>query len=968
MNRHSNRVGWSVGLGLCLTALLLPAQGQNTVPQTNARQQTAQTPDTKKPAQPPKTGAVDLEDDPFDLLQDVVAPARRGPGGAGQKPAAEEPPQIVELEADRIPTIKTKGSCLLKGGTILTVTQGIIENGDILIKDGKIAAIGKGLTAPDGVPVIDVKGKYLTPGIVDAHSHIAMDSVNEGSDSITAEVRMHDVIVPDSITMYRALSNGVTSALLLHGSANPIGGQSVVVKLKWKHPVEDIIIPDAPRMIKFALGENVKQSNRGGGGFGGGRFPATRMGVEAVYRRAFDAARNYMAAWDQYAQEKAKDPNAIPPRKDLRLEALADVLKGNIRVQCHSYRADEMAMMLRLSQEYHFKLMLHHALEAYKILPEIVAAGAQVSTFADAWAYKEEANDAIPYNAALCMNAGIVTSVNSDNEAGTDRLNIEAANCIKYGGLSDNDALRLITINPAIQLGIDKRTGSLEVGKDGDVTVWAGYPLSVYSKCDLTIVEGETLYQRRDPFGLDKLAVLDTTPMLHATTPSTSKKSGMESPFVSVPPALPESAVYAIVGGTVHPVSSPEITDGTVIVEDGKIKAVGKHLPVPKGATVVQARGMQVYPGLIDAGSEMGLSEIDSINATIDSSEGGEFQPDLLSATAVNPGSEHFAIARNNGITTAAVRPSGGMISGQVGVLDLAGWTPQLMLVKNRAALRVAFPETRRGFGRFGAQLSADQLQQMRDSSNQRVKLLKDYFDRARRYAAAKAQGSSSIPTDPEMEAMIPYITGQAPVILNVSTAQGAKQALQFADDEGIKPILSGGADVWKVADLLAKKGVPYLYSIPINNSIANISAPNEWDPVDTSWSAAGVLQRAGVKLCFQTESASEVKNLPRQVGIMCAYGLPHDAAIRALTLSAAEVMGVADRLGSLEPGKIANVLVTDGDPLEVTTHVCDLLIAGKPIKLESKHTQLYDLYRQRLKEISTAHVPPPPHRSSAAK
>ena len=312
----------------------------------------------------------------------------------------------VELETDRKPALHTGGNVLLKNGTVITVTKGVMANTDVLVQNGKIVAIGKGLTPPPGIAVINATGKFVTPGIIDAHSHIAEDATNEGTDSITAEVRIHDVIDPQSISLFRGLSNGVTTSLLLHGSANPIGGQSVVVKMKWQTSAQEMIVPDAPRMVKFALGENVKQS---GGSRGATRFPATRMGVEAVYRRAFAQAKTYMAEWQAYDTAKQSDANAVPPRRDLRLEALAGILKREVWVQCHCYRADEMLMMVRLSQEFGFKIgALQHAMEAYKIAPELLAAHIPVSTFADAWAYKVEADDAIPYNAALCERAGIV--------------------------------------------------------------------------------------------------------------------------------------------------------------------------------------------------------------------------------------------------------------------------------------------------------------------------------------------------------------------------------------------------------------------------------------------------------------------------------------------------------------------------------------------------------------------------------
>ena len=416
-------------------------------------------------------------------------------------PAA--PPVPCELDADRTPSIVTHGDCFLKGATLYTVTNGVVAKGDILIKGGKIAAIGPSLTPPAGVTVLDETGKSITPGIVDAHCHIAEDSTNEGTDAITPEVNIRDVTDPQSLAIYRGLSSGVTEALLLHGSANPIGGQSVVIKMKWRHPVEELFFPDAPRFVKFALGENVKQSFSANSP-GPKRFPQTRMGVEAVYRRAFTEARRYQAAWDKYNQIKAANPNAVPPRRDLRLETLAAILHGDIQVMCHCYRADEMLMLMRVAKEFGFKIAaFHHALEAYKITPELKANGIPVTEFADAWAYKVEAYDAIPYDAALCMQAGLITSVNSDNSGGTYHLNLEAANCMKYGGLSETDALKLVTLNPAIQLGIAKHVGSLEVGKDADLAVWSGYPLSVYAKCIQTFIDGDVYFQRRDAFGVD---------------------------------------------------------------------------------------------------------------------------------------------------------------------------------------------------------------------------------------------------------------------------------------------------------------------------------------------------------------------------------------------------------------------------------------------------------------------------------
>ena len=872
------------------------------------------------------------------LAQQAKPAAKPQEAGKPAQAAAPKAPANtpIELEADRIPKIVTKGSCLIRNGTLLTVTKGIVANGDILVQNGKIAAIGKNLTAPLATVIIDATGKFVTPGIVDAHSHIALDDTNEGSDSITAEVNMRDVVDPQSVEIYRGLSNGVTTSLLLHGSANPIGGQSVVVKMKWKRPVEELFVPDAPRMIKFALGENVKQSNFGGGG---GRFPNTRMGVEAVYRRGFEAAKLYTLAWAGYEKQRDINPDAVPPRRDLRLETLADILNGKIWVQCHSYRADEMLMMTRLSQEFHFKLAaLQHGLEGYKVAPEIAKAGVGVSTFADAWAYKQEAFDAIPYNAALCLRAGIVTSVNSDNSSGTYRLNLEAANCIKYGDLTENEALRLVTINPAIQLGVDRRTGSLEIGKDADICLWDGNPLSVYSKCVLTMVEGEVYYQRRDTFGVDKQALHTSVLPVHP------------GDFTNQPAPPVGRRAYAIVGGTVHPIHGPDIVGGTVVIADGRIVSVGKNVSMPNGTFVVNAKGLHVYPGLIDSGSILGLNEIDSIRATRDSSENGDYQPDLIAATAVNPGSVHLAVAYCCGITASLVCPSGGVIGGQASVMNLAGWTTELMKVSGQAALRINFPGG--GLNRFErAFLPPEAQQEAREQQTARVRTLREYFDRAKRYAAARKVGAAGVGTDLALEAMQPYLAGKLPVVFDVATAVAARRAIAFGEEYGLKIVLSGGSDIWKAADLLAKKKIPYIFTVPTDNSLGSTVPTEDYDPTDTTWTAPAILQRAGVNFCFQTQTAASANNLPRQVGIFCAYGLPHDAALRGLTLTAAETLGVADKMGSLEAGKIANVIVTDGDPLEITTHVRTLFIAGKPITLENKHTRLYNLYKQRLTE-----------------
>ena len=849
-------------------------------------------------------------------------------------------PLPVELEEHRRPSLVTKGDCFIKGGTLLTITNGTIENGNLLVRDGKIAAIGKGLTPPEGVTVIDATGKFVMPGIVDAHSHIASDATNEFTDSITAEVRIEDVLDPESLSLFQKLASGITTSLVLHGSANAIGGQSAVIKHKRNRPASEMLVPGAPRIIKFALGENVKQSNWPANPT---RFPSTRMGVEAVYRRAFIDARRYMAEWDRYEQTKGSNPSAVPPRRDLRLETLADILRGEILVHCHSYRADEMLMMLRLAKEFGFRLgALQHALEAYKIAPEIAASGVGVSTFADFWSYKMEAWDAIPYNAALCVRAGILTSINSDSGSGLSPLNLDAAQSMKYGGLSEDEALRLITLVPAKQLGIERRVGSLEIGKDADLAIWDGHPFRIASKPVMTLVEGEVHFQRRDAFDVDW------------QTDAPRELNVCRADHLALP--TPKTArSYAIVGGTVHPVSGPPIPNGTVTIRDGRIVAVGRKVRVSGGAVVVNAKGLHVYPGFIDAGSLLGLTEIGSVRSTVDAGEGGEFQPDLLTLTAVHPDSEHFAVTRNNGITATLAAPSGGRIRGRSAVIRLSGWTPDQMKVRAPLALHVGFPDGASGLYRSENAPSEEQIKRRREEETKQIRSLREYVERAKRYAEARRERPDGTPEDPRLEAMIPYVKRQAPVMFHVRYARGIRNALKFAEELDLLPIIAGGQEAWKVAELLAEKKVPVLLTPPSVSSPGGAEPFNDYDPYDAPLAAPGILQRAGVRFAFGSEDAAMAKNLPQQAGASCGYGLSRDAAIRALTLDAAEILGLSHELGSLTPGKAASLFIADGDPLEVTTSLHALFIDGKPIPLESKHTRLYARYRQRLQPAQRA-------------
>jgi imidazolonepropionase-like amidohydrolase len=392
---------------------------------------------------------------------------------------------------------------VLQNATIHTVTKGTF-NGSVIIQNGVITEVGERVLTPAGAKVIDVSGKHVIPGIIDCHSHIALDSINEGSVSVSSMVAVRDVVNPESVSIYHDLAGGTTIANVLHGSANAIGGLNVVLKMRWGKDADGLVMKEAKPGIKFALGENPKRQGQGGQSpFGGNlapRYPGTRMGVEDVIREAFTEAKQYQASWKNYEARKAKGEGVLPPRRDLKLDPLVEVLEGKRMVHAHCYRADEILMLLRVADEFGFKITtLQHVLEGYKVANEIKAHGAGASTFSDWWGYKIEAYDAIPYNAAVLVRKGVLTSLNSDDVGRGDlstRLNTEAGKTMKYGGLSEDEALALITINPAKQLGIDRYVGSIEVGKQADLVIYDKDPLSMYSKVERVFIDGTQYFDR----------------------------------------------------------------------------------------------------------------------------------------------------------------------------------------------------------------------------------------------------------------------------------------------------------------------------------------------------------------------------------------------------------------------------------------------------------------------------------------
>lgn len=936
---------------------------------------------------------------------------------AAAERASGETTWPVELDQDRDPSLKTGGDLLLRGATLHTVTRGTLEGQDMLVLGGRISSIGENLSAPEGVAIIDGTGLHAMPGVLDAHSHIAIrGGVNEWTRNITPEVTIEDEVDPDDVGIYRALAGGTTSARLLHGSANAIGGRHEMVKLRWGVTAPEMVMKGAPRGVKFALGENPRQANWGSGG----RFPKTRMGVAASIRRAFEAGQDYATEWDSFRSAEAAGEDPDPPRRDLRLEALSGILSGAISIHSHCYRAHEILMLIEVAEAFGVKVAtFQHVLEGYKVAAEIRAhGGLGASTFIDWWGFKFEAYDAIPFNPALVHEAGVMMSINSDSGDHIRRLNLEAAKAVKYGGVPEADAMAMVTLVPAKQLGVDDRLGSLDVGKDADFALYSGHPFDTLARVERSFVDGRLMFERRPDVYADWNAEIDRRveagraaladlPEFEAPAhvqarneqvddqALTSLRDSPTGTRAASTPARPFSAPVALVGATVHtmeldddglPIVHPE---GTVLLADGLIAAV---LPNRVEAARLEAEGYEVrdlsgfdvWPGLIDGGTTVGLGEISAVQQSMDVREVGGDQPDMRASMGWHPDSETIPVARANGITSALIEPGGGWMRGQSALFGLEGWTVSEAIIAEGAALHLGAPRTRRDEDRIefdagehrdvdhlclgggGADSHADHehdtaltggpdpeklAERIESAWASLAQVFADAREYARWSAAAASNGEQGPPFDPRLDAMGPYALGVAPVIFHADRADQIADALDFADTHGLRAIISGGREAWKVADRLALADVGVIVgpvlSMPMGSSAT----------YDGPYSNAGLLHRAGVRIGFRSGSAHGSRDLPYHAAMAVAFGLDHDAALSALTRGTAEMLGLGDQVGRLAPGLRADLLITAGDPLQIRTPIEDVIIGGRAVGTDSKHTRLYERYRERLHEPGAAHL-----------
>ena len=836
----------------------------------------------------------------------------------------------IETDANRVPETKTNGNVLIKNATVITAINGTLENTSILVVDGRITEIGQNLTQPEDCTVIDGSGAWVMPGIIDCHSHMVAGG-NEGTLSVTPEVRCIDNMRSKDLTLYRAAAGGVTAANVLHGSANTIGGQRIVIRMKYGARPEDLLFPEFKPGIKFALGENVIRNEN--------RYPNTRMGVESVLRLSFEEAQRYRQKWDAFnALTDEEKSTTIPPRRDLRLEALQQVLNGELLVHCHCYNSGEILMLLTTFTRFGIEnLTLEHGLEAFKVAPEIASFGkngAYLSTFADFWGYKVEAYDAIPYNVAVLQAAGGYPILNSDSGERVRRLNHDAAKMVRWGGLTYQQAIQTITLNPAKALQIDDQVGSIEVGKRGDLALFNGHPLNTHSRCFMTLIDGEVVFERAGerggPYPLDP-------------------KSG----FAASMPEFNDAGLYAITNATVFPGSTPAIQNGTIVIQDGKIAAVGgPGTTIPENATIVDGSNLQVHAGMIDGGSTVAVSDL----GLTDAGEAGDIKPILKASTALKPDTPLIGIARFTGLTSSVTTPTGGLISGQSAIVQMDGWNFDEMSVVDSLALEMSLPSKEIGGnadrGRFRFRRPQPEPDESEDKPKPKLSpydQVKQLFEETRNYDRIKQMASERgdpAPTfDDELEAMIPFVRGEKPIVVRVGSATDILDAIDFAADLNFRLILrDGGTESWKVADKIAEAGVPLLLG-PITASVRN-----SYEPYDSVYSIPAKLHEAGVLFAFYTNSDTSARDLPLSAGIAVAYGLPMDAALQALNGNTAKIFGVENQVGTLEVGKRADIIVTDRSPLQATSNVIHMFINGRPVDVDDNaHTDLYNKYMRRI-------------------
>jgi imidazolonepropionase-like amidohydrolase len=850
----------------------------------------------------------------------VVSGCTTAPGQ--QKKYAEQvtPPTVPRTWAQ-------SRAVVIRHALVMTAAGPSIEDGAISFAEGKIVAVGPDaqVTTPAGGEEIDARGKIVTPGIIDAHSHLGVyaspNSVangdgNEATNPVTSEVSAKDGFWPQDPGLRRAAAGGITSLLILPGSANLIGGRGFPVKLHFGRTADEMRFPGAKDALKMACGENPKRVY----GHGQHKAPSTRMGNIAETRKAFAAARDYMDKLDAWKQKGMHEP---PPPRDLRLETLAEVIRGEILVQNHCYRADEMQEMIDLSHEFGYHIRaFHHAVEAYKLRDVLAKENIGVATWADWWGAKLEMWDAIPQNIGLLAEAGVHAHMHSDSEYGIQRLNQEAGKALRDSramglAISDDDALKWLTINPAWIMGVDDVTGSLAQGKMADVVIWDRSPFSVYARAQRVYADGVVTYDIQTG----------------ATVPSDFelgeplRTAALQTPKPSAIPVIPrsEAALLPVTDAPCTTIRNAVSIDGkplTLTLRNGKIAGEAQ------GCRSVDAQGRLLTPGFIDPADTLGLVEVSLEDSGNDAHWKQGEKPEthvhaaLKASDDLDAFSQLLPVARTGGVTSAISIPQGGIVSGQGAWFALDG-------------------ETRKDPLAMGVRLGIGGKDELGGPHAAAISLLRELLEGARDFGAHKRDYDENkqrklAASRADLEALQPVLKGQVPLLVQCDRVSDMRATLLLAKSFGVKVIFAGAAEGWLMAAELA--GTPVIVD-------ASADLPSTFDAIASRSDNAALLAAAGVKVMLSPMGdAHHARTLPQAAGNAVAFGLPYADAIKAISSNVAEAFGLD--AGKLDNGARGDVVLWSGDPLETSSRAVAMWISGKQVALTNRQTALFGKYR----------------------
>jgi imidazolonepropionase-like amidohydrolase len=821
-----------------------------------------------------------------------------------------------------------------RGATVLTGTKGEIADADLVVTGSKIAAVGKRGTVaiPEGAEVIDLTGRVMIPGLVDTHSHIgiyprpqieAHQDGNEGSGPVQPALRALDAVWPDDPGLRMALAGGVTTANIMPGSANAIGGQTLYVKLRKGGSILDLmIVPGQPSGgLKMANGENPKKA------YGSkNQAPVTRMKLAALQREQFLKAQDYQRKQRAAAEAKAAGrPMPAEPDRDLGLESLVEAMAGKRVVHFHSHRADDIETVLRLKDEFGFRLVLQHGTESYKLAAELAKRQVPVSlTILDSPGGKAEVADMIEENAARLAKAGVKVAINTDDSITESRFFLRTAAWAVRGGLSEEEALRTVTQNAAEMLDLGGRIGSIEPGKDADFVVLSGRPFSVRTHVVATYVEGIKRYDREleGTYASGGFAVEPAS----RRPPNAPLPSPVDAP--QLPPTRPtepfpqDAPRLAIQAGIVYPGNGPGIPNGVILIEGGRIKAVGEptQTPIPEGTPVLVAHA--ATPGLIDAHTVVGVAGLLNIPADQDQDETSDpNQADLRILDSFHPEEPLLRFALEHGVTVAQATPGRvNAIAGQAGIFRTHGNSAGAMTIRFPSAMVFNLGESPKRVYPGKAPFT-----RMATASLVRNALVGSVNDRKKR---ASAKPDAIPDRNLKHEALGLVLDRKIPAMFSAQRADDLETALRIAEEFQLKAILDLGAEAYLIRDRLAAAKVPVL----VHPTMQRIGTP---ETMHTSTRNATLLAEKQIPIAITSAFESYVPKtrVPLfEAAMASVYGLGVERAIHAVTLGPAQILEIDQDFGSLEPGKVADVVLYDGDPLEYTTHVTRVIMDGRVV------------------------------------